>query len=104
MKAAYFSVLPQRYSAQQDIKIDKGCNGYTARNIGDTPVMVNGVTLLPAITPGTTSGESFAVSGNFGELFAGRISVQFLAPAGTNPLVEVIQKYYLPETLKNFDL
>jgi hypothetical protein len=89
----YFNVLIQTYTRQQDIEVNDRCNGWTARNIGDDTVTINGIALLPRIAPGL-SGESVSVGGNETEIYTGRLQVSF-AGVGANPLVEVTQKFFV---------
>lgn len=93
-----YNIASQRYAKQQDVTVDPLCDGWTARNTGDTIVSVNGINLQPRPAAGL-SGESFSAGGNLGELFAGRITIIFQAPAGTQPEVKITQKFYLPDQL-----
>ena len=86
------AVSIQRFTG--DIDIDPLCNGWTAINRGTSIVQVNGVPLAPPATPGL-SGESFGVSGNIGELYAGRVTCLFDV-ADTAPALVFVQKIYLP--------
>lgn len=68
-------------------------NSWSVQNTGLVAVQVNGKTLLPAPAPGL-SGESFGVSGNYGEVYNRQyLTIQFAAGAG--PAVELVQKYYI---------
>lgn len=90
-----YNVIVTTYTRQQDIEVNAKCNGWTARNLGDDNVRVNGILLLPPIAAGT-SGESVSVGGNDGEIYTGRLQVVF-AGVGVNPLVEVTQKYFVDD-------
>lgn len=86
-----YNVVSQQYSQNGNVPLDSHCNGWTAINIGTTVVEVNGIPLNPG-TPGTNNGESFTVGGNKGEIFNGRISLNFTGGTGN---VLIIQKYYV---------
>lgn len=48
------------------------------------------------MNPGdTVAGESITVGGNAGEVFAGKIYIQFIG-VQSNPNATIVQKYYLP--------
>lgn len=77
--------------------LDKCCNGFVAVNIGDTPVRVDQIPLKPPPLPNLT-GESTGVQGNADEIFMGTngvLPVTFINPIGANPLVMIIEKYYV---------
>lgn len=97
MKALQFNVIQQEYTEQTEVEVTNLCNGFTARNIGDDTVRVNGIALLPRLVPGT-SGESVEITGNEGEIYRGRIQLTF-AGVGVAPRVEIIQKFYLNNQL-----
>lgn len=84
---------PYRESGQ--VTVQKGCNSITYTNLGDVIAQVNGKTLFPSATPATVAGDSISLGGNLGEVYKGDINLKFVLPtAGTNPLVEIIQKFY----------
>jgi hypothetical protein len=83
------------YSKSIQVPVVRGCNGYTATNIGDTTVQINGKTLFPSATPASILGDSITLGGNLGELYKGDLSIQFVSPANANPKVEIIQKFYI---------
>lgn len=95
MKLILYNALPQYYTNTQYVTIVKGCNGWSARNVGDDVVRINGIPLLPRLIPGT-SGEAMSIGGNLGEAYDGLIQIVF-AGLTANPMVEIIQKYYLEE-------
>lgn len=74
------------------VKVDRYCNGFTVINIGAVVATVNGVPLSPPAA-GETLGDSLNEGGNKGEIFTGRIDIQF---AGAGGQVLVIQKTYIP--------
>lgn len=74
------------------------CNGVTVINQGNVGVWVNEIFLnaspLNVLATDRFAGESVAIGGNENEVLQGRLKITF--EAGTNPLIIVIQKYYLP--------
>jgi hypothetical protein len=91
-----YNVIVQTFTTQTEVEVTPSCNGVSIRNIGDTVCMINGIRLLPTLVAGG-SGESTQFGGNLGELYKGRLQLQFIG-AGVAPLVEIIQKYYLYES------
>ncbi len=90
-----YNVIVQTFTGQTEVEVTPSCNGVSIRNIGAVTAFINGIQLLPALVPGA-SGESVQFGGNLGELYKGRLQLQFNAGAGA--LVEIIQKYYLYES------
>lgn len=88
-----YNVSVTQYSKNQQAVIDSHCNGWTAINIGTTVVNVKGIPLNPG-TPGTNNGESFTIGGNAGEIFKGRVDIEF--PTGSGNVL-LIQKFYFDE-------
>lgn len=88
-----FNALVQVYRQQTEVEVQNLCNGFAARNIGDTVALVNGITLQPPPGPGL-SGESVSIDGNGDEIYRGRIQISF-AGVGINPVVEIVQKFYI---------
>jgi hypothetical protein len=89
-----YNITYNRYSSSQEIPREELCNGFTIINIGDTIATINGKILFPSTTPATDQGDSFSVGGNAGEIYKGQLNLSF-AVGGANPLVEVIQKFYV---------
>lgn len=89
-----YNITYARYSTAQEIPREELCNGFTIINIGGATATINGKVLFPSATPTTDQGDSFSVGGNAGEIYKGMLSLSF-DPAGPNPLVEVIQKFYV---------
>lgn len=83
------------YTQSGQIERAKNCFAYTATNLGDTIVDVNGHRLFPSATPLTVVGDSISVSAPAGQIYLGNLSVQFAAPGGALPRVEIIQLFYL---------
>ncbi len=83
------------YTTGQTVPRVDNCNGFIAKNIGDTIAFINDDILYPAPGPGA-SGESKTVGGNLGEIYLGQIKLRFDAIApGTNPAVSIEQKFYI---------
>lgn len=89
-----YNAITQVVREQSELPVQLNCNGYTVRNVGDTVAIINGITLQPPAGPGA-SGEAIVYEGNQDEVYIGRIQIQFANPLGTDPQVEVIQKFYL---------
>lgn len=81
------------------ITLDPLCNGVTIINQGNGGVNVQQCYLNSSplnVSPGDRyAGESLAIGGNEGERLTGRLQIAFDAGV-TEPLVIVVQKYYLP--------
>lgn len=76
------------------VTVEQNCNSYSAINTGATLATVNGVPINAGV-PGTNNGESISFNGNKGEIYKGRIDVNFPVTAGGE--VILIQKIYLPD-------
>lgn len=86
------------YDRTVKIPVVRNCNGFMFTNLGDTIASVNGMIIFPSPTPATDLGDSRSIIGNVGEIYSGFLDLQFQAPLGATPLVEVVQKYYWDET------
>lgn len=88
-----YDIIAQTYNQGGEILVDPHCNGWTAINVGDVGVTVNGIALKP-FPPGhpELTGAAVAIPGNLGERFTGRIWIVF-DPGGA-PSVTIIQKFY----------
>jgi hypothetical protein len=88
--AVTYNTNTQEYTKLRSVPVDKLCNGVTVINKGNTIVTWNNLPLNP--------GESMAVGGNAGEVFIGRIDLNFKlptpAPAAPVNSAWVIQKFY----------
>lgn len=92
-KILFYNLTPQTYRTDTKVEVDPYCNGFTAVNIGTTPLIINGVPLLPPAVAGGI-GESVSFGGNRGEVYIGRIDLQF--PNGTGGVALITQKVYEP--------
>lgn len=99
-KILYYNAFPKQVTNAGSIKVEKYCNGYDAVNIGATVVTVNGIPLNPPAA-GEVLGDSTSFGGNKGEIYIGRIDVQFPGGAGGNVLI--IQKAYVPDFNNSLD-
>lgn len=76
------------------IDVVRGCKGFMFTNIGDTIARVNGMVIFPSAAPATILGDSRSIGGDQDEIYSGNIRVIFDAPAGANPLLEIVQIFY----------
>jgi hypothetical protein len=90
-KLLQYNLSTQIYNQPEQVPTMDFCNGFTVRNIGTANVVVMGDQLAP--------NESKAISGNRGEVFVGRIDINFNG-AGTT-LALVTQKYYMNIAFEN---
>ena len=93
-RAWNMSALP--YSRSESITVLPNCFAFMFTNIGDTIARVNGMVIFPSTTPATALGDSRVLSGHLLDLYKGNITLAFQAPAGANPLVEIVQLFYHP--------
>lgn len=91
MQYKRYNLIYSTITQNTQVVIQELCNSWTVINTGTTVATVNGLALNPG-TPGTSTGESYSIGGNFGELFYGRIDVGFATGIGS---LMVIQKIYL---------
>ncbi len=81
----------QPYQIDTIIPQDRFCNGMTFINRGNTIAVIQGDPLNP--------GESKSIGGNRGEIYKGRIDLNFQLPAIVPPvpanLLIVTQKFYV---------
>lgn len=87
------SVIP--YSEATRIPIVENCFAFMFTNIGDTIANINGMIIHPSATPLTALGDSRSISGHKLDIFKGNIILGFALPLGANPLVEVVQLFYV---------
>jgi hypothetical protein len=84
-KLLQYNISVQIYDGSTEIPVMDFCNGFTVRNIGTASLVVNGDVLA--------MNETKAVGGNRGEIYVGRIDLNFQG-AGTQ-MALVTQKYYM---------
>lgn len=94
-KLLAYNISYSRYTGPTSIQRQELCNGFMVTNIGDTDATINGKILFASATPLTDQGDSVTIGGNEGEIYYGNLDIAFVQPIGANPLVEVIQKYYI---------
>lgn len=85
------------YQTGQFISKERTCFAFSATNIGDTIADVNGHRLFPSATPLTVVGDSISISAPAGQIYKGQIKLQFVAPIGVAPNVEITQLFYTDE-------
>lgn len=85
------------YTTSKFINVEENCFAYTATNVGDTIVDINGMVLFPSLTPATVLGDSISVSAPKGQLFKGQLKVSFRVALGAIPNVEISQLFYLKQ-------
>lgn len=84
------------YTAQKSVPVERTCFAFQFTNLGDVVAFVNGMRINPAVTPATDLGDSRTVIAHEGDIYRGTIDLSFEVPtAGTNPLVEIVQLFYL---------
>lgn len=83
------------YTRGQRITVVKNCFAFMFVNIGDTAAIVNNQIIFPSATPATALGDARSVSGHVLDLYKGKIQLNFVAPIGANPKVEITQLFYL---------
>lgn len=76
-------------------QVEEFCFAYSATNIGDTIVVVNGHKLFPSSAPATIVGDTVSIGSPMGEVFKGNLKIVFDAlTMGADPNVEITQLYY----------
>lgn len=97
MEESRYDIITNVYRAGIEVAVDAECNSWTAINTGDTLAWVNNIQLKP-FPPGQPdlTGAAVAIPGNLGERFKGRIWIVFDSPAGADPQITIVQKYYKP--------
>jgi len=88
------------YDSSGQIVVTNNCFAFMFTNIGDTIARVNGMIIHPATNPATDLGDSRTISGHLMDLFKGKINLSFQTPLGANPLVEIVQLFYISEDQK----
>lgn len=96
-----YNLDTQVYNDSRQIEALSGCTAYMFTNIGDTIATVNGMVVHPSLTPLTDLGDSRSISAHDGDIFVGRITIAFIQPLGANPLLELVQVYYIDPTYQN---
>jgi hypothetical protein len=90
-----FNIDVQVYAESQTITVTRGCFAFMFTNIGDTTARVNGMVVFPSSTPAAALGDSRTIAGHELDLYMGNIDLSFDVPAGANPLIEVVQLFYI---------
>jgi len=96
MKDRQFDTVTQLITQSKQIDVYPDCNAISFTNIGDTQVKVDEVVLNPSTTPATVLGDSYTVAGHQNEVYNKKsVQVIFVQPVGANPVLQVIQKFYV---------
>lgn len=89
-KLLRYNLNARTFTAPANVSFADFTNGFTVRNTGTTWLIASGILLKP--------GESFAIGGNRGEIFEGRIDLKFQlqspAPAVVVNEALVSEKFY----------
>lgn len=100
-KILYFNTITSFVRRNGYVTIEPYCNAYEVVNIGTIVATVNGCPLSPPAV-GETLGDSFTDGGWKGEIFLGKVNIQFAAAVGGIVLLK--QKIYLPEQDRGLQL
>lgn len=90
-----WNLSAQNYSSAGYVPVVEKCFAYMFTNVGDTIATVNGIIIHPSATPATDIGESRTIMAHKNDLYKGRILLSFAMPLGLNPLVEIVQLFYI---------
>jgi hypothetical protein len=89
-----FNITVQVYGVATRVPVEETCNAVTVKNAGTTLLFFNGDPLQP--------GESKSAGGNYGEIYMGRVDLQFVTqtppPTTITNLAVVTQKFYVDST------
>jgi len=91
----FYAIYAQDIFASQEVQPKADCIDWIAINLGDDPVRVNGIYLLPRLMTGL-SGASFSPEPNECELYAGPLYVIFEG-TGTAPWIQIVQRFFVKE-------
>lgn len=98
--ARLWNFTVSKYSESQQIDVTPGCFAIMFTNLGDVIARLNDMVIFPSATPLTALGDSRSLSGHFLDLYKGNLSLAFQVPtAGVAPLVEVVQLFYVEQTV-----
>lgn len=82
-----YNTAQQDYQANASLLAVIGCNGFTVINTGTNTCFVNGVPVV--------AGNFYAVGGNEGEIYVGKIILTFAAQNAAGNDAWVVQKFFL---------
>lgn len=95
-----WDMIALTYTIGGDISVVPNCTAFMFTNLGDVIASVNGMIIFPPAVPNSL-GDSRSISCHWMDLFKGKIQLSFANPtAGINPLVEIVQVYYIPGIFK----
>jgi hypothetical protein len=93
-KCRKFATSVRAYSNQTEVPLSPNLNSWAVQNSGNTLVVVNSQWILQP-------GQSVGLGGNEGEIFVGKLYLQFALPTPAPPIPEnrgvVMQKFYVDE-------
>jgi len=72
-KILHYNIVPTQYEKNTSVTVDKQCNGFVAKNTGNTLMNIMGEYLQP--------GESKSIGGNRAEIFIGKVDIFFTGPS-----------------------
>lgn len=72
-KILHYNIVPTQYLKNGSVTIDKQCNGFTAKNTGNTLLTIMGEEIQP--------GQSKSIGGNRAEVFIGKVDFWFTGPS-----------------------
>ena len=94
-----YNMSVQLYTRSQTVTVQRGAFAFMFNNVGDTTASVNGMVVFPSATPTTALGDSRSISGHLLDIYSGYINLSFATPLGANPVVEIVQLYYITSDL-----
>lgn len=92
----FYNNIVTIYGRSEQATMSKKCVRYMFTNTGDTIVKVNDMIVYPGV-PGTSLGDSRAISSFEDDLYRGTLEIAFQQPLGANPQVEVVQIVLMEE-------
>jgi len=95
-----YNMAVDLYNQSGRITVVDECFAFMFTNVGDTYAEVNGMRIFPSATPLISLGDSRSISGHLMDLFKGTIVLSF-TPGGANPLVEIVQMFYVSSYKSN---
>lgn len=95
-----FNLQSNTYSQFKQIEVAKHCASFQFINRGDTPATVERMLINPdprnvADPTQKFLGDTRSISLHKDDVYGGTITLKFVPPLGTNPLVEIVQLFYV---------
>lgn len=85
-------MVPFTFTANAKVEIPQRTNGVTVVNTGNSVLIVQGIPLAPPVAPAQL-GEAYSFGGNRGEIFHGRLDINFQNATGTGRCVVMFKEY-----------